>query len=116
MMIYRRDMTRKGWHRSWPLRVALMVVGLALFVAGGVGWSLEQEYGGDPDRSEYVIGDEGDRVVVYGERGAVVYEATDIPAAEAYVDSRRGARNFTVPSLLFVGAVLLTILGVAPHR
>ena len=106
----------KGWRSPWPVRVTAVVIGLGLFVAGGVSWELETIYGGDPDRQEYVIGwdDELGGAVVLGEDFGIVYEANDISDAEAWVESQRGGRNYTLPILLFVGSAVFVLIGVAP--
>ena len=114
MFTYRKDLAREHWHRPWPIRVFLVLLALILILAGFVGWALETEYGGDSERPEYVIGQEPDGAFVLGENGEVVYEATDIADAEAWVGSQRGSRNFTVPILLYVGGALSLILGVSP--
>jgi hypothetical protein len=95
--------------------VVLVLVGLVLLVAAGVGWSLEKEYGGDPDRAEYVIGHDAQtgQATVQGQEG-MVYEASNIADAEAYVESQRGSRNYTVSILLLTGGVLAIIAGIAP--
>jgi hypothetical protein len=117
MVTYRKNLEKKGWHRPWPIRILSAVIGLILFMAGGLGWALETEYGGDPDRQEYVIGwdDElGGAVVLGGEHGEVVYEATDLSDAEAWVEAQRGSRNYTVPILLFAVSAVFVAIGVAP--
>lgn len=116
MVTYRRGLSRRGWYRSIPIRVLLIIVGVGLFFVGGVARSLEEEYGGDPDRQEYVIGwdDQLGGAVVLGEGGEVVYDATDVNDAEAWVESQRGSRNFTVPILFMASGVILFVAGVAP--
>ena len=116
MVTYRKDSARKHWHRPWPIRIALVLLGLVLTFAGLVGWSLEDVYGGDSNRQEYVIGHDAEigRAFVYGDGGAVVYESTDIADAEAYVESQRGGRNHTVPILLLTGGALSVIFGISP--
>jgi hypothetical protein len=114
MVTYRKDLAKKHWHRPWPVRVGLALLGLVLLLAGLVGWELEDVYGGDPDRQEYVIGDEPGRAVVLGDDGEVVYESTDIADAEAYVQGERGSRDYAVPILLIAGGVLAIIAAVAP--
>lgn len=116
MVTYRKDLTRKHWHRPWLVRIALVIVGLVLVLAGSVAWSIEDVYGGDPDRQEYVVGHDAEtgRATVYGEDGAVVHEATDIAGAEAYVSSRRGRRNYTTPILLHAAGALSIIAGISP--
>lgn len=113
---YRKSLERRGWHRPWSVRVLSVIVGLLLLVAGGVGWALETEYGGDPDRQEYVIGwdDQLGGAVVLGENNEIVYDATEIADAEAWVQAQRGSRNYAVPVLLFAGSAILLIVGVAP--
>lgn len=116
-MTYRKDLEKKGWHRPWPVRTVSVFVGLVLFAAGGLGWALETEYGGDPDRQEYVIGwdDElGGAVVLGGEHGEIVYQATDLDDAEEWVEAQRGARNYAVPILLFAGSALFLLIGLTP--
>ena len=114
MVTYRRDKARKHWHRPWLVRVLLVVLGLVFLLAGAVGWSLEDVYGGDPDRQEYVIGHEDGRGVVYGQDGAVDFESADIAAAEAYVADQRGSRNYTVPIALFALGGLSIMAGISP--
>jgi hypothetical protein len=113
---YDPNLEKKGWHRPIPIRISMVLIGLALFLAGNVAWDLESMYGGDPDRQEYVIGwdDELGGAVVLGENGEMVYEATDIDDAEAWVEAQRGSRNYTVPILLIVGSAILVLVGVAP--
>jgi hypothetical protein len=110
MLTYRRDRARDHWHRPWPIRVLSLLLGLVLFIVGGVAWSLEDVYGGDPDRQEYVIGPEG----VIGENGEVVYETTDMMAAEEWAENQRGGRNYIVPFLLLMSSALLFLVAVAP--
>ena len=116
MFTYRKDLAKKHWHRPWPLRVLLLLLGLFICLIGAVGWSIENVYGGDVDRQEYVIGHDAElgRAFVYGEGGEVVYEATNIADAEAYVESQRGGRNYTVPILFWVTGILLLLLAVGP--
>ena len=99
MVTYRKDQEREHWHRPWPLRAALFATGVVLILAGLVGWSLEDVYGGDPDRQEYTVGheDETGLATIYGENGEVVYESTSIDDAEAWVGNQRGSRNYAVP-------------------
>lgn len=117
MVTYRKSLEKRGWHRPLPIRILSVFIGLVFFVAGGLGWALETEYGGDPDRQEYVIGwdDElGGAVVLGGERGEVVYQATDISDAEAWVEAQRGSRDYTVPILLYSASAIFVLIGVAP--
>lgn len=116
MITYRKDLARKHWHRPWPVRIGLVVVGLVLLLAGSLGWSLETEYGGDPDRPEYTIAQDevAGTVMVIGEGGDVLYESSDLEDAVAFSESTRGSRNYTVPSLVYAGAALLLIAGVSP--
>lgn len=113
MVTYRKEQTRSGWHRPWPLRVLFVLLGLTLVFAGMVAWSLETEYGGDPDRQEYVVAQEvGEPVQVHGE-GGVVFEGTQ-DEVDAWLEAQRGSRNYAVAILLLVGGALLIILGVSP--
>ena len=113
MVTYRKELERKGWHRPWPVRVMLVVVGVVLVLAGLVAWGLEQEYGGDPDRPEYVIAHEAGRPVqVLGEFG-VVFEGTQ-EEVDAWLEEQRGSRDFTVPILLIVGGAVVGVIGIAP--
>lgn len=116
MVTYRKSLEKKGWHRPWPIRLLLLLVGFVLFVLGGVLWELETEYGGDPDRQEYVIGWDDDlgRTVVLGENGEVVYQASDIADAETWVEAQRGARDYTVQILLFITSALFILAALAP--
>jgi hypothetical protein len=76
MVTYRKPLERKGWHRPWPVRVVLVLLGLPLVAWGFAEWALEEEYGGDPDRPEYVMSHEaGGPVQVHGKSG-VVFEGT----------------------------------------
>ncbi len=113
---YRKSLEAKGWHRPWPIRIVAVGVGFGLFFVGAVLWALETEYGGDRERHEYVIG--WDEIlggaVVLGENNAIVYEATDISDAEAWVEAQRGSRNYTVPILLFVVGAAGILVGIAP--
>lgn len=110
---YRSDLEQRGWHRPWPLRVVLGLVGVPLILAGLVGWALEQEYGGDEDRKEYVTSQEASGPVqVHGESG-VVFEGTQ-EEVDAWLEEQRGSRNFTAPFLLITGGAVLILAGVAP--
>ena len=116
MVTYRRESARKHWHRPGPLRVVLVFLGLFLVLIGTALWSLETEYGGDPDRPEFVIGYDAElgAAFVYGEGGQVVYETTSVADAEAYADSFRGSRNYTTPILVLGVAALSMVVALAP--
>ncbi|MEN8240088.1 MAG: hypothetical protein ABFR53_12915 [Actinomycetota bacterium] len=116
MVTYRKDLAREHWHRPWPVRILLVILGPVMILAGLVGWSLEETYGGDTNVQEYVI--EHDAAAglarVYGENGEMEFEATSIEDAEAYVDGQRGQHNYAVPILLIVLGALSIIAGIAP--
>ena len=116
MVTYRKSIEKKGWHRPWPIRMLSVAVGFGLFHVGAAVWALETEYGGDPDRQEYVIGwdDESGHAVVVGENDAIVFQATDISDAEAWVEAQRGSRNYTVPIVLFAASAGFVLVGLAP--
>lgn len=114
MVTYRKDRARKHWHRPWLVRILLVIMGLVLLLAGAIGWGLEEVYGGDSDRQEYVIGYEDGRGVVYGQDGAVVFESTDLVGAEAYVANQRGSRNYSVPIVLLALVGLAILAGISP--
>lgn len=115
LLFTRRDLTKKGWYRPLLIRIILVVFGLFVLFVGGVLWSLEEEYGGDPGRQEYVIAwDDQMGHMVLGEGGEVVYEATDSADAEAWVEARRGARNFIYSILALAFGGLLIVAGLAP--
>lgn len=115
---YRRDQTRRGWYRPLLIRIILVVFGPFVLFVGSVLWSLEEEYGGDPDRQEYVIGwdDQIGGQVVQCEGGEVVYEAPDSADAEAWVEAQRGARNFIYAALVLAFGALLVLTGIVPSR
>jgi hypothetical protein len=113
MVTYRKNQARKHWHRPWPVRVLLVAGGIVLILAGYVGWALEQEYGGDDDRQEYVMFQEASGPVqVHGDSG-VVFEGTQ-RQVDAWLEDQRGGRDFTTPFLLIVGGAMLVLVGVAP--
>jgi hypothetical protein len=116
MVTSRKDLARKHRHRPWPLRVALVFLGLFLIIIGTALWSLETEYGGDSDRPEFVIGHDSEpgAAFVYGEGGEVIYETSSIADAEAYVDGFRGTRNYTVPILILGVGVLSLLVALVP--
>ncbi|MEN8040488.1 MAG: hypothetical protein ABFR95_03200 [Actinomycetota bacterium] len=117
MATYRKDAAREHWHIPWPVRILIAIVGLGMLLLGFVGWALENEYGGDTDRAEYVIGHDvetGLATVQEGERGEVVYEFSSMQDAEAWVQSQRGPRDYTVPVMLLIGGALMIIVGIAP--
>jgi hypothetical protein len=114
MVTYRKDLARKGWHRSGLVRVLLGLLGVALVFVGTEVWALETEYGGAPDRQDYYVSQEAGRPVkVYDESGVVVFEGTPEEVA-AWLRIERGARNYTVPILLLVGGALSIVAGVTP--
>ena len=116
MVTYRRDLEKKHWHRPWPVRIVFVVMGVVLVLAGLVAWSLEDVYGGDPNRQEYVIGHEvaTGQASVFGENGELVYETVSIADAEAWVEGQRGSRSYTVPVLLIAGGAFAIIAGLSP--
>jgi hypothetical protein len=91
-------------------------MGVVLILVGLVGWGLEDVYGGDPDRQEYMVGHEAETglATVYGENGEVVYETTSIDDAEAWVGNQRGGRHYAVPGLLIAGGAMAVIAAVSP--
>ena len=115
MVTYRKELERKGWHRPWPIRVLLVVVGVGLLLGGWVAWDLEQEKGGweGSGLGHHMIEETPDRVIVRGEDGAIVFEGSSIQEVEAWIEGQR-SRNFTVPILLLAGGAVLLVLGVAP--
>ena len=93
-------------------RAVLAILAIFVGLAGVVSWALEQEYGGNPDRPEFVIEETVDppvvRVFSVDERtGAseLAFESTSRTEAENWVAGQRGSRNFAVP-LLLIGASL----------
>lgn len=115
MVTYRKELAREHWHRPWPIRVLLVLLGVVLIMAGGVAWSLEDVYGGDSDRQEYVVGHDAltGTATATGEDGTV-YETDSIADAEAYVESQRGSHSYAVPILLLIGGGMAIVVGIAP--
>ncbi len=114
MVTYRRDQARRHWHRPWPVRVVLVGVGVVVVLVGLVGWSLEGEYGGDPDREEYVVGhDEATGLATVEGESGVVFQGTEAEV-DAWLEEQRGSRNYLVPVLLIAGGSLAFLAGLAP--
>lgn len=117
MFTYRRHLERRGWHRPWPLRVVLVVLGVVVTLSGWFMWTLEQEKGGweGSGLGHFVVGDDEQtgRVVVWGEEGEILYEARRSEDVDAWIESQRH-RDFTIPAFVIAGGVLLTVVGVAP--
>ena len=117
MFTYRKVLERRGWHRSWALRVVLVLLGAFVIMSGWFMWTLEQEKGGweETDLGHFVVGEDEQtgRAVVWGEGGQILYEARRIEDVDAWIESQR-SRDFTVPALVIAGGGLLVVLGVAP--
>lgn len=93
-------------------RAILAILAIFVGLAGVVSWALEQEYGGNPDRPEFVIEETVDppavRVFSVDERTGVselAFEGTSRAEAEDYVAGWCGSRNFAVPLLLIAGSL-----------
>ena len=113
MVTYRRDLERKGWHRPWPVRVAAVFLGIPIFLLGMVAWSLEDIYGGDDDRQEYVTSEEVGGPVRVHDQWGIVFEGTQ-EEVDAWLAAERGSRNYTVPFVMTALGVLLVLVGVTP--
>lgn len=117
MFTYERELERRGWHRAWPLRVVLVVLGSFVVLSGSLMWSLEQEKGGweGSGLGHFVVGEDEQtgRAVVWGEEGEILFEARRIQDVDAWIESRRN-RDFTIPALVIAGGGLLVVLGIAP--
>lgn len=106
--------TRRG--RLW-VRIALTLVGTTFLLVGGFLWAVEQEYGGweATDLGHHVIAH--DEVTggaqVLGEDGEVLFEATSLEEAEAWVEAQRD-RDFGVSILMLAGGAGLVIAGLVP--
>ena len=105
---------RQSYEIPVAVRIIGAVVGLILISVGRVAWSFEREYGGDADRPEYVVAQEGDEVSVIDEAGRIVYR-TDTPEnADAWVEEQRGGRDFTVPVILLAAGALTLVAVILP--
>lgn len=90
-------------------RALLAILALFLALGGLVSWAIETEYGGAPDRNEYVVSQEGDGPVIVYDNSEMVFEGTQSDV-DQWLSQQRGGRNSTVPLLLTGGALaLLTI-------
>ena len=115
MVTYRRHLERRGWHRPWPLRLILIVLGGFVVVFGLLLWSFEQDKGGweGTELGHFMVEDSPGRAVVYGEGGEVLFEGTDIAEVEAWIENQRH-RDFTVPFLVITAGAMVVAVGVAP--
>ena len=113
MVTYRRDLERKGWHRPWPLRAFLLLLGPALTFLGLVFWSLEETYGGDEDRKEYITFHQAGGPVQVLDGSQVVFEGTQ-EEVDAWLEAERGSRNFTVALVTMAVGALAILAAVAP--
>ena len=113
MVTCRRDLEREGWHRPWPLRVAAVLLGIPIFLLGMVAWSLEDTYGGDDDRQEYVTSEEVAGPVRVHDQWGIVFEGTQ-EEVDAWLEAERGSRNYTVPHVMTSLGIVLVLVGVAP--
>ncbi|HSG80332.1 MAG TPA: hypothetical protein VLD62_12175 [Acidimicrobiia bacterium] len=118
MATYRTGRAARSWRRPIAVRVVLVLIGCVLFLVGQVAWAFEQEYGGDTDRAEYVRGfdETAGLATVYGEGGEIVFQAETAEEIEAWIEDRRGSRDFTVSLVLFVVAGASALLGIWPLR
>lgn len=118
MVTYRASRAERSWRRPIALRVVLVLIGCGLFLVGQIAWAFEQEYGGDPDRAEYVRGfdDATGLATVYGEGGEIVFQAETAEEIEAWIEDRRGSRDFTFSIAFFVVAGVSVLLGIWPLR
>ena len=114
MVTYLKDAEARGWHRPWPARVLLVLVGGFLILMGMAGWAFENEYGGNSDRPEYVIGWDNELGQAFVQDGVVVYESSSLAGAEAWVQAQGGKRNYPGPILLVVAGSVLIIVGIVP--
>lgn len=117
MVTYRRELERKGWHRPFPVRILLLIVGLGLLLAGWVAWDLEQEKGGweGSGLGHFVVEDDelGDGVLVRGENDEILFEGDSYEDVDEWIESQRN-RNFTVPILLLASGALFLVAGIGP--
>ena len=109
---------RLRWRRPIAVRIVLIVLGALVIFVGYVAWALETEYGGDPDRQEYVVGQEAGgpvRAFTIGENGQeiVAFEGTQ-EEVDAFLERERGSRNYTVPALILAGGGIMTLLAAWP--
>lgn len=120
MATRRTGIARWRWRRSIAVRVVLIVLGALVIFSGYVAWALETEYGGDPDRQEYVVGQEAGgpvRAFTIDDNGEeiVAFQGTQ-EEVDAFLERERGGRNYTVPALILAAGGIVALLGAWPVR
>lgn len=105
--------------RSWKARILLVLVGLAVVIAGWLSWSFEQEYGSGTNFG----------LKIKPDKTVVVYDVDEQPGtkspvfegssqdAEAYMEQRRAeGESFVIPGLVVALGVVLFVVGLLPFR